>query len=125
LTTIVQLHYTTPMDDIQKMLHHAGKVLAKMLTGKEIKDEFASVVELLNAEDIIAIAEGLLQEKRFSECEDFMYFSIERNYSAELYNLGTHLAERVVAMDSELLEQNNYSTQEAKAWLKDWDEYKP
>jgi len=113
------------MDDIQKMLHHAGKVLAKMLTGKEIKDEFATVVELLNAEDIIAIAEGLLQEKRFSECEDFMFFSIERNYSAELYNLGTHLAERVIAMDEDFLKTNGYSQEEAKSWLKDWDEYKP
>ena len=108
------------MDDIQKMLHQAGRVLAKVLTGKEVTDDFATVVELLNAEDIMAIAEGLLHERRFGDCEDFLFSSIARNYSDELLTSGEYLIERIYAMDDDLLLANDYSKNEAKAWLEDW-----
>jgi len=113
------------MDDIQKLLHHAGRILAKVFTGKEIKNEFASQLELLESEDILAIAEGLIEEKRYSDCEDFMFFSIERNYSTELYNMGEHLAERVEATDEEKLQTSSYSQADASRWLADWRQYKP
>ena len=111
-------------DDVQKMLNAAGRILAKIFTGKELKQEMAEQIQLMDSEDILAIAEGLLDEKRFSYCEDFMFFAIARNYSSELYNMGEHLAERIASIDKQILLDNDYSIEEANGWLADWQKYK-
>jgi len=108
------------MDDIQKIIQGGAKVLAKIFTGKELKEDLPVHINMLESEDIFAIAEGLAEDKRFSECEDYLFYYLEQDYDDALFNLGLSLIERIEKMDDNFLKENNYSKKEAINFKNDW-----
>jgi len=108
------------MDDIQKIIQGGARVLAKIFTGKELKEDMPVHINLLDSEDIFAIAEGMVEDKKFSECEDFLFYHIDKDYTDALYNLGLSLFERIESIDNKILKENDYSKKEATSAKTDW-----
>ncbi|MCL2847863.1 MAG: DUF6483 family protein [Firmicutes bacterium] len=108
------------MDDIQKILQKGGAVLAKIFTGKEIKNELIAEFEELEPTEIFTIALGLIAEEKYSECEDFLFKHIEKDYTDELFRLGKAIIENVVSLGDDVLQEGDYSLEDALAWQADW-----
>jgi len=108
------------MDDIQKILNKGGAVLAKIFSGKELKNDLIVDFEYLEPTDIYAIAMGLVAEQKYSEAEDFLFTQIEKNYTSELFLMGESLIESVIALGNEKLSLADYSLEDALSWQTDW-----
>ena len=110
------------MDSIQKMLHGIGAVLAKIFTGKEIKTNFEFILQDLEPENIYAIAEYLVEAKKFNDAEDFLFKAWEKEGTEELYDVGLMVIDKMIKMGKQELEENGYTLKEAKQLRLDWIE---
>ena len=108
------------MDDIQKILRGTGEVLAKIFSGKELRDDFFTQIQFLEPNDIHAKAEELVHAGKLSEAEDFLFSNLEVNYTPELFYLGQELIEKILAYDDARLEGCGYSRDEVLKWQADW-----
>ena len=108
------------MDDITKILQGAGEVLAKIFTGKELKNDLFAEFENIEPEDIYTISMALVAEGKFNEAEDFLFANIEKNYTNELFVLGESLIQSVIDLGDERLKANDYSLEDAESWQADW-----
>ena len=108
------------MDDIQKLLNRGGAMLAKIFSGKELKEDFIVDFEFLEPADVYTIAQGLVSSGEYSKAEDFLFYQIEKDYTNELFLLGEELIDKIIDMGDATLQEGDYSLAEAEQFKQDW-----
>ncbi|MCL2752367.1 MAG: DUF6483 family protein [Firmicutes bacterium] len=108
------------MDIIEQLINGTAKVLAKILTGAEAKNELFFETEELSPRDMHYIVHALISQNRLDEAENYMFAQLELAPSLELFRIGLDAYARLAAMSDSELTTGNFTRGEVARGLADW-----
>jgi len=108
------------MDVIEQLIEGTGKVLAKMFTGKVLKNEYLEQIQNLNPQDYFVLIEILYIQNRFCEIEDMLFSLMDINPSLELFEMGKSIIDRLSNISGQRLAESDFTKKDIEQWKNDW-----
>lgn len=88
---------------------------------RQKQDKFLDFESLSGDDMIYMVLKKLIAENKFNEGENFLFEEAEKNITPRVFNIGTWFYETLSEKDDEELSKGNFTREEIKQGLKDFE----